>query len=552
MKIELNRKYSLNGETVTTIGHDGVNVVVKFSNGNFCSVHPQELIEIPEAREPREWDAWVSPNEKVIGSPHDGWKKVRVREVLPTANPSPAPSEFPEVGVKDPLKYTGHVPCPACGKVQWMHAKCQCGYARYPRIESVVTEPPIPEGFPPVPETPGFRKVNRGFDWTNKKAPNGYLFADTKSEVWLDRKGTQETQSSSAPYIFYIELLPAEPTGVVSPKSAQAAFMGALADEKAAQVKAYDEASKGVFATEDPIDTREKLEAEISNMEDGQPEWRELGPHEVIERGDEVSRFGEWIVPGRSVGKSVESNRSEMGSFRARRRVTPEPQAEQPHFVPYAIQAEPATSYPPPESEWPEKPDPGPGMVWERMPTDGKRPKGSIALILPAYGTLHWRTTDSEMSYYNTIVFRAVPAPQDHAHECTENCKIECDQKQDPVESAAKAALEEGWLWFGNGPLADGQPIFNSKDVIVWKEGYTEWDHTGWHGTLTSKRIFYAIRAGTDLAAKNGLGEGGNDPLKAIRAEFGRMKAESGDYSAGYRDGLIYAIKALTGKGGER
>jgi len=37
---------------------------------------------------------------------------------------------------KAPVRYTGHVPCPACGKAEWIWGKCPCGYSRLDPLAS--------------------------------------------------------------------------------------------------------------------------------------------------------------------------------------------------------------------------------------------------------------------------------------------------------------------------------------------------------------------------------------------------------------------------------
>lgn len=121
--------------------------------------------------------------------------------------------------------------------------------------------------------------------------------------------------------------------------------------------------------------------------------------------------------------------------------------------------------------------------------------------------------------------------------ECTEKCKIVCDQKEDPAESAAKAALEEGWLYAGMklSFISDTQ----SNDIKWW---------TG--NRWTDKDLFFgigygpwAIRAGSELARLNGLEpESVKDILKG---EYERVATMRGDYEFGYSDGLTFAIKTI-------
>lgn len=76
-------------------------------------------------------------------------------------------------------------------------------------------------------------------------------------------------------------------------------------------------------------------------------------------------------------------------------------------------------SYPPPESEWPEKPDAGEGMVWERVPSDEKIPFTEVGNPIQLavgyrFGNYYWM---DDLNLHrgrpvgNRIVFRAAPAP---------------------------------------------------------------------------------------------------------------------------------------------
>lgn len=68
-----------------------------------------------------------------------------------------------------------------------------------------------------------------------------------------------------------------------------------------------------------------------------------------------------------------------------------------------------APTYPPDESEWPEKPDAGEGMVWERVSDAGVFEDGDI--IYDACNRV-WDRGESGQRYERSIVFTRVPAPQ--------------------------------------------------------------------------------------------------------------------------------------------
>lgn len=181
-------------------------------------------------------------------------------------------------------------------------------------------------------------------------------------------------------------------------------------------------------------------------------------------------------------------------------------------------------SYPPPESEWPEKPDPGPGMVWERMPVEGTRPPGSIALLSSDHDedVLEWKKCSRRICYDQTIVFRAVPAPvaggdfppvgtrlrftvdgffgcDDHKRgdeiivenvsdrhfeaggfEFSDDWRdgLEVVPPSDPEESRAKAALEDGWTVPIGEPHTFGQCVehgISDQLVLVLHRGTSGW-----------------------------------------------------------------------------
>lgn len=69
-------------------------------------------------------------------------------------------------------------------------------------------------------------------------------------------------------------------------------------------------------------------------------------------------------------------------------------------------------SYPPPESEWPAKPDAGEGMMWERMPMKGKYlDEETYISLLKQYpkDELAWEVRKHSHDWSGTVVFRAVP-----------------------------------------------------------------------------------------------------------------------------------------------
>lgn len=74
-------------------------------------------------------------------------------------------------------------------------------------------------------------------------------------------------------------------------------------------------------------------------------------------------------------------------------------------------------------------------------------------------------------------------------------------KESNPEESRAKAALGDGWLWFGRGPLKVKPDSMGDNDLAGFNED-SMWVYKNWSGNL---EIFYAIRAGTDLAKDNGL-----------------------------------------------
>lgn len=67
------------------------------------------------------------------------------------------------------------------------------------------------------------------------------------------------------------------------------------------------------------------------------------------------------------------------------------------------------STYPPDESEWPEKPDAGEGMMWERVSDAGVFEDGDI--IYDACNRV-WDRGEAGQRYERSIVFTRVPAPQ--------------------------------------------------------------------------------------------------------------------------------------------
>lgn len=258
-------------------------------------------------------------------------------------------------------------------------------------------------------------------------------------------------------------------------------------------------------------------------------------------------------------------------------------------------------SYPPPESEWPEKPDAGYKTAWERQPETGRYERGPryISLLGKPLGWIE--ETDAHGTWHGTVVFRAVPAPVAGGEGITipsgfppvpetpgfrqvvrgynwdnggkgsdylfhwngvwnraggppmgawDTFYIELllepvppsdpedqfrankahvmatgslegvpypqrrggneDQvtdkreiiSEDPEESRAKAALEDGWLGPIKGPLKRCRMQTEPADLMWWRKDKGEWGFTDDIGTSGN---FYALRAGSPIAIANGL-----------------------------------------------
>jgi hypothetical protein len=174
---------------------------------------------------------------------------------------------------------------------------------------------------------------------------------------------------------------------------------------------------------------------------------------------------------------------------------------------------EPNASYPPPESEWPEMPDAGEGMVWERVWSESGEEEVIGLLDDEVTGKLEWFRINGWTD--DTLVFRAIPTPVvvndilvgEHQAETLSGKGLrdvhETDfvNTEDPEESRAKAALRDGWLWFGRGPLKVKPDSMGDNDLAGFNED-SMWVYKNWSGNL---EIFYAIRTGSELAKANGL-----------------------------------------------
>jgi hypothetical protein len=64
-------------------------------------------------------------------------------------------------------------------------------------------------------------------------------------------------------------------------------------------------------------------------------------------------------------------------------------------------------AYPPPESEWPEKPAPPEGCVWVRQGDEGRSDFSDIRLVQQPDGILEWHPIGEGMKWVRAVVFRA-------------------------------------------------------------------------------------------------------------------------------------------------
>ena len=198
-------------------------------------------------------------------------------------------------------------------------------------------------------------------------------------------------------------------------------------------------------------------------------------------------------------------------------------------------------TYPPPESEWPEKPDAGEGMVWERCPRGWKNDE-KVKWITRRPEMNRWfenseKATCSDVDGF--ITFRAVPEPtvqpefppvgwderfidwlkKSYDGKTSKELRAEFESlgvvfedapplsepASDPEESRAKAALiTPEWLWYGRGPLKVIARDGARKDVMGRSITINSlWEFGGLDGSSSDN--FYALRAGSPIAIANGL-----------------------------------------------
>lgn len=76
-----------------------------------------------------------------------------------------------------------------------------------------------------------------------------------------------------------------------------------------------------------------------------------------------------------------------------------------------------------------------------------------------------------------------------------------------PADQPSIPALEPGWLFYGRGPLLRVAVGNEQSDVaafsLVWDTN--TWSYETWAGSSQNPKMFYAIRANTELARLNGL-----------------------------------------------
>ena len=117
-------------------------------------------------------------------------------------------------------------------------------------------------------------------------------------------------------------------------------------------------------------------------------------------------------------------------------------------------------AYPPPESEWPEKPAPPEGCEWVRMPMTGKRSEGHEYLILSHTG--EWRRIhDYATSWASAVVFRAEKI--DH----TEGGKYRMLEEGETVEKGDEFSPADSEPWTSVPGRVVGQKVHPLDDGRV-------------------------------------------------------------------------------------
>jgi hypothetical protein len=117
-----------------------------------------------------------------------------------------------------------------------------------------------------------------------------------------------------------------------------------------------------------------------------------------------------------------------------------------------AAEPKPA-AYPPPESEWPEKPAPPEGCEWVRMPDSGMHNLGDLWLADLASG-YEWRYETFPRPYSGTVVFRAEKI--DH----TEGGKYRMLEEGEVIEAGDEVHTGQQWEPFD--PVAYGRESIRS------------------------------------------------------------------------------------------
>lgn len=208
--------------------------------------------------------------------------------------------------------------------------------------------------------------------------------------------------------------------------------------------------------------------ARDNGLEPEEPQYRELGPDEVIQRGDEVFYSGYWRKAYGAIGDFA-------GNCQKARRPIP--------------------SYPPPESEWPEKPEPPEGCEWVRMCEDDVSNENRLLTLVNNSNKVKWELTVIYNPEY--IQFKAFKKPNDK---------------------------------YKNWPhLTNPAPVIKAlMDLVV------EYGKRGVDGELLSEQSSEIKRA----MELSGFVVNPKTPLRELKSTLKAAESACGDYMCGYRDGL--------------
>lgn len=215
--------------------------------------------------------------------------------------------------------------------VGWDHGRWKFDESWHFGMEIV---PAIPSGFPPVPETPGFRQVVRGFGWESSSEAD-YLHSCEGSSGWIRAIRLSAGRENH----FYIELLPE----IVPPSAPEESRAKAALEDGWRSIAeslwkiiddidtAFDQFKPKVTSFTEFVNRKQKERFKFITSDgytltrvEPSPEWRELGEDEmreaVVMEGDEA-RYKEasWSSIGSSHwGRKYRNFRSPGYAYRRR------------------------------------------------------------------------------------------------------------------------------------------------------------------------------------------------------------------------------------------